>query len=182
MPIDEVSRNNASHGLTRWLNWRLISRSDAHVEFSLIVHPRPGYPFTLGLTITYSVSDCGLAVHTQATNLGSEPLPFGAGQHPYFTAGTPNVDTAELRIPAETRLELDSERRLPTGLRLSVGGTEFDFRTPRQIGAVQLDDCFTDLARDPDGCVRLSLSAQRGVGVHGRGNVHRSSGSARRRE
>ncbi|MBV9133873.1 MAG: aldose 1-epimerase family protein [Chloroflexi bacterium] len=162
VPIDEVGRNNASHGLTRWLNWRLASHTDSRVELELIVHPRPGYPFTLGLTLTYSLSDEGLTVHTRARNLGAEPLPFGAGQHPYFTVGTPTVDTAVLHVSAQARLEFDAERRLPTGRSLPVAGTEFDFQTPRAIGATVLDDCFTDLAADRDGLVHVSLSAQDG--------------------
>jgi aldose 1-epimerase len=162
VPIDEVARNNASHGLTRWLNWRLIGQSDSHVELGLVVHPRPGYPFTLGLGITYSLDASGLSVRTRAHNLGPEALPFGAGQHPYFTVGTPTVDTAKLHVPAETRLEVDEQRRLPTGRTFAVAGTEFDFQTPRPIGALQLDDCFTDLARGDDGRVHVSLSAPDG--------------------
>jgi aldose 1-epimerase len=38
-----------------------------------------------------------------------------------------------------------------------VEGTELDFRSPRQIGKAMLDHCFTDLARDDDGRVRVAL-------------------------
>lgn len=162
VPIDEVARNNASHGLTRWLNWRLIAQSDSRVELGLVVHPRPGYPFALGLNITYLLDAAGLTVHTSAQNLGPEALPFGAGQHPYFTVGTATVDTALLRVPAETRLEVDEQRRLPTRRRLPVDGTEFDFRGARPIGAMQLDDCFTELTRGHDGRAQVNFSAPDG--------------------
>ena len=36
-------------------------------------------------------------------------------------------------------------------------GTQFDFRDPRPIGATQLDHCFTDIERGPDGIARISL-------------------------
>lgn len=163
LPIDEVGRNNATHGLTRWLNWRLGSHTDARVELELILHPRPGYPFTLGLQIAYTLDDAGLAVHTHAQNLGKEPLPFGAGQHPYFTLGTALVDEIELCIPAASRLEVDEARRLPTGRALPVGGTAFDFRAPCQVGALLLDECFSDLSRDADGKVRVTLSTPDGA-------------------
>jgi aldose 1-epimerase len=125
----------------------------------LIVHPRPGYPFTLGLQIAYALDQAGLSVRTRAQNLGNEPLPFGAGQHPYFTVGTPLVDDVLLCIPGETRLELDPRRRLPTGEHVPVEDTDFDFRTPRQIGSLVLDECFCDLDRSNDGNVRVNLAS-----------------------
>jgi aldose 1-epimerase len=162
LPIEEISRNNATHGLTRWLNWRLASRSDARVELELLLHPRPGYPFTLGLCISYSLDENGLSVETRAENLGDESLPFGAGQHPYLTVGTPTLDTAVLRIPADCRLELDEQRRLPTGQHLPTHGSDFDFRMARPIGGVQLDECFTDLQREADGRARVLLASPDG--------------------
>jgi aldose 1-epimerase len=159
LPIDEVSRHNASHGLTRWLNWTLVSHTDNRVELQHVLHPRPGYPFTLKLDITYSVGPDGLSVQTRAHNLGQQALPFGAGQHPYFTLGTPTVDALLLRIPAESRLDLDPERRLPTGRILATRDTPYDFRASRAIGTFEIDACFAELAPDQDGRIRVMLSA-----------------------
>ena len=50
--------------------------------------PQPGYPFPLALEIEYALADAGLSVRTTATNVGSAPCPYGAGAHPYVTAGT----------------------------------------------------------------------------------------------
>ena len=163
LPIDEIARNNASHGLTRWLNWTLVSQSTDRVRVEQVLHPRPGYPFTLHLQLEYSLSESGLTVRTFACNVGGGPLPFGAGQHPYFTAGTAQVNEASLQIPAANRLELDSERRLPTGRRIPVEGTEFDFRQPRSIGDMVIDDCFHLL--EADGSKFVTLTGQRTVTV-----------------
>jgi aldose 1-epimerase len=165
LPIDEVSRNNASHGLTRWLNWNAVEHAADHIRLALIVRPRPGYPFTLGLQIEYVLDDTGLSVTTSATNLGREPLPFGAGQHAYFTVGTARVDEAVLRIPAAERLELDAERRLPTSRVFEVDNTEYDFRQGRSIGPLVLDDCYARLERDPDGKMRVNLGGPRSLTV-----------------
>jgi aldose 1-epimerase len=159
LPIDEVARNNASHGLTRWLNWNAVAHTTDQIRFELVLHSRPGYPFTLQLQIWYLLTNAGLTVRTSARNLGSEALPFGAGQHPYFTAGTELVDSASLKVPAHSRLELDPERRLPTSRTLSVAQSAFDFGQSRPIGTLVLDDCFADLSRDPDGHARVVLSA-----------------------
>jgi hypothetical protein len=37
-----------------------------------ILYPQPGYPFLLGISIEYALSDRGLQVQTTATNLGSD--------------------------------------------------------------------------------------------------------------
>lgn len=161
LPIDEVSRGNATHGLTRWLNWTLIEQHAERVVVGLVIHPRPGYPFTLELRIEYTLDESGLGVRTRAHNIGAMPLPFGAGQHPYLAVGTETVDTAVLQLPAATRLELDPERRLPTGRQSPAE----DFGEPRAIGDMQIDDCFTDLRRESDGRARAVMSAPGGSTV-----------------
>lgn len=164
LPIDEVSRHNAIHGLTRWLSWSVGDLQSGRARMEHTIHPRPGYPFTLQLSIEYVLSDAGLTVRTMARNIGQDALPFGAGQHPYLTVGTQLVDSTTLQVPAESRLELDSDRRLPTGRILSVDTTDYDFydfRTPRPIGSLLLDDCYTDLRRDSDGLARVILSDPR---------------------
>ncbi len=114
------------------------------------LHPQPGYPFALALEIEYALSEDGLRVSTTATNVGDEPCPYGAGAHPYLCPGTPTVDTAILRVPARTVLDVGP-----------VDGTEFDFRSGRPVGGTRLDHCFTDLERDDDGLARVTLGAPR---------------------
>jgi aldose 1-epimerase len=158
LPIDELGRRNASHGLTRWLNWMIAARSSSSVTMRQVIHPRPGYPFSLDVEIDYALADTGLSVRTRAHNRGPRALPYGLGFHPYLTAGTPAIDQALLRLPARAVLEVD-ERMLPTGVRRQVAGTTFDFRRARLIGTQLIDHCFADLERDPDGLARVSLSA-----------------------
>jgi aldose 1-epimerase len=157
LPIDEVARLNAIHGLTRWTNWVLGDQAQDRVRLTHLIHPRPGYPFMLDLQIEYSLEPSGLVVRTTAHNPGGRSLPFGAGQHPYFTVGAV-VDSAELRLPASARLEFDADRRLPTGNSLPVAGSSFDFRNSQRIGSLVIDDCYTDLDRDADGQIRVHLS------------------------
>jgi aldose 1-epimerase len=158
LPIEEVERHNAMHGLTRWQNWSAIEHAADRVRLGLTVHPRPGYPFTLELALEYGLAGDGLVVRTTARNAGDSPLPFGAGQHPYLSVGTSRVDDAMLQIPAGRRLEMDPERLVPTGELLATAATPFDFRTPRPIGGSVLDDCFTDLQRDDEGNAHVTLS------------------------
>ena len=97
---------------------------------------------------------------TTATNVGRAACPFGSGAHPYLTLGTETVDSLILRAPGRTVLQSD-DRGLPVGAQ-SVEGTDFDFRRPRPIGAIKLDNAFTDLERDDDGLGRVRLRDPRG--------------------
>jgi galactose mutarotase-like enzyme len=155
LALDEPERNNAIHGLVRWSTWRLVDRAANRVSLSQMVHPQPGYPFTLALRVDYMLDDDGLSVRTTATNIGVGACPFGAGAHPYLTLGTESIDELTLHVPAETIL-LSNERGLPTAEQ-RVEGTEYDFRQARAIGGTQLDTAFTTLQRDGDGRVRTEL-------------------------
>jgi aldose 1-epimerase len=161
LPIDEVSASNAIHGLTRWLNWHTVDQQPDRLTMALTLHSRPGYPFPLDLRLTYRLADDGLAIHTEAINVGSQSLPFGAGFHPYYTVGTPLVDAATLRVPASHTLELDG-RGLPTGRLLDVANGELDFRVGRPIDATRLDTCFTNLERDTAGNTSVELAGPDG--------------------
>jgi galactose mutarotase-like enzyme len=120
-----------------------------------VLYPQPGYPFSLGISIEYALSDSGLQVRTTATNLGTDPCPYGSGAHPYLTLGTAAIDHLILRVPGRTVLRSD-ERGLPIGTE-AVEHTEFDFQKPRRIGSTKLDHAFTDLERDEDGLARVEL-------------------------
>src|SRR5262249_37050472 len=73
LPIEEVERHNAMHGLTRWLNWSLVDHAPHRVRLALTIHPRPGYPFSLALALEYALDASGLLVRTIARNAGSLP-------------------------------------------------------------------------------------------------------------
>lgn len=154
-PINEVSSNNAIHGLVRWMPWRMVGRAQNRVSMELELRPSPAYPFSLGLAVEYRLGRDGLTVAVDAENIGTVDLPFGCGFHPYLTVGTPTVDQIRLVIPSHRRLFTDA-RGLPTGSG-PIEGTEFDFDQGRLIGATKLDTAFTDLRRDADGRARVEL-------------------------
>jgi aldose 1-epimerase len=154
LPLDDVEEQDAIHGLVRWAAWIAADRAEDRVVMEHVLHPQPGYPFTLGLSLEYQLSDDGLRVRTTATNCGPGPCPYGSGNHPYLAVNT-SVDSLMLRVPANTLLRSD-ERGIPVD-RLPVDGTDYDFRQPRVIGATVLDHAFTDLERDEDGRARVEL-------------------------
>src|SRR5215212_8499800 len=152
--LDEPSRNNAIHGLVRWLPWSLRAETGSSVELGCILHPQPAYPWRLELSVTYALDLGGLRVTTIAENLSEGPAPFGAGFHPYVSARGA-LDDVFVTIPAARRLVTD-ERGLPIG-DAPVVGTAYDFTARRAIGNAQLDTAFTDLTREGDGRVRVRI-------------------------
>jgi len=160
LDLSEPTRSNAIHGLVRWANWVPVEHADDRVVMGHVLHPQPGYPFSVDLRLAYSLADTGLTVGLEATNVGTSPLPFGAGAHPYLTLGTGLIDPLVLRAPASTWLRSD-DRQIPTGAE-PVAGTPYDFRVPHPIGATVLDTGYGDLERDDDGRARVELSAADG--------------------
>jgi aldose 1-epimerase len=162
--LNEPERRNAIHGLVRWASWTVAEREPHRAVMEHVLHPQPGYPFTLRITVEYALSDSGLRVRTTATNVGPDPCPYGSGAHPYLTLGTEPIDDLMLCVPGRSVLQSD-ERGLPVASE-SVEGTEYDFQQPRRIGSTKLDHAFTDLERDQAGLARVKLRDQdRGMHV-----------------
>jgi aldose 1-epimerase len=155
LPLNEPEHRNAIHGLVRWSTWTATEREPHRVVMEHTLYPQPGYPFLLGISIEYTLSDSGLQVRTTATNLGTQSCPYGSGAHPYLTLGTPTINGLILHVPGQTVLQSD-ERGLPIR-RESVEGTDYDFRQPKRIGSIKLDHAFTDLERSADGVARVEL-------------------------
>ena len=55
--------------------WSTGEREADRVVLEHTLHPQPGYPFSLALSIEYSLSEEGLRVTTTATNVGRRGLP-----------------------------------------------------------------------------------------------------------
>jgi aldose 1-epimerase len=157
LPINEVSYGNAIHGLVRWVNWRTTDWRADSVGMSHRLYPSPGYPFTLDLSATYTLSSQGLEVTLRATNVGRLPCPFGAGQHPYVRVDPGLVNDVRLQVPARTIYRYD-DQLIPVE-KISVAGTPLDFGTARPIGDTQINMDYTDLERGGDGRARVLLQA-----------------------
>jgi len=156
--ISEPERGGALHGLVLWASWYPLRHSGDEVALGYMLHPQPGYPFTLELEVGYRLGADGLETTLRATNRGAAAAPFGAGFHPMIAAGR----DATLTLPARNRVPVD-ERLLPTGPAVPVADSDYDFRRSRRLGPHALDTCFGDLERDGDGRARARLADGRRV-------------------
>jgi aldose 1-epimerase len=155
LAIDDVEEEDAIHGLVRWTAWVAAERTKDGVVMEHVLHPRPGYPFTLALSVEYRLSDEGLLVRTIATNRGRRPCPYGSGNHPYLMLGQHSVDPLTLRVPG-AKVLVSNDRGIPVGS-TQVEGTDYDFRQPRAIAATVLDHAYTELERGEDGRARVEM-------------------------
>ncbi|MGH3498523.1 MAG: aldose 1-epimerase family protein [Nocardioidaceae bacterium] len=158
--LSEPEKHNAIHGFLRWRNWTCRSRGADRVVMGTVLRPLMGYPFTLDVSVTYSLGQRGLTVRTEATNVGDRPCPYASGQHPYLRVGSGILDPWQLRLDAAQWLPTD-DRGLPTGV-AEVQGSAYDFRAGRVIGDQDIDNTFTGLARDAEGRAWVGLSGPDG--------------------
>ena len=95
-----------------------------------------GYPGTLQTRVEYRLTREGeLEIEYSATT--DRTTVVNLTQHSYFNLGgarSNDILAHELTIHAERFTPVD-DRLIPTGAMAAVGGTPFDFRTPRRIGA-----------------------------------------------
>lgn len=161
LPVTEVTRGHASHGLTRWEAWTVRERTEDAVTLGYRLMSRPGYPWTLDLTATYALSDSGLAVTVTATNRAATRAPFAAGAHPYLVPGPGPVDRWRLDLRAAAATTVD-ERLIPTGT-VDVTGTGGDFRGGVEVGPAELDTAYGDLDRDAEGWAEVSVAGDDGT-------------------
>jgi aldose 1-epimerase len=162
LELTEPEKRNAIHGLLRWRNWSLLDRAEDRVRVGTRLHPSDRWPFPLDVSVEYALSDDGLTVETRAQNIGEEPCPYACGQHPYLSPGADaTLDGCTLELRAATRIDTDPERQLPTGT-TPVEGSDYDFRSARPIGGLQVDNAFVHLERDAEGRAWVKLGCPDG--------------------
>jgi aldose 1-epimerase len=120
LALTEPAAGNAIHGLVRWAGWSLLERDEARVAMGYLLHPQPGYPFTVRLRVEYALGADGLSVLTTAVNEGDRTCPFGVGHHPYIAAPTGRVDDLTLDGEPMGDRVLDDPQRMDAPWRLRI--------------------------------------------------------------
>ena len=152
LPLNEAERGNAIHGLVRWSTWTVADRTTERIVLEHVLHPQPGYPFTLELRVEYSLAPDGLSVRTTAQERGRRVVPVRRG-----LPSVPRGDRRRRGGASASRSDRPRERRARHPGELVAGRRRARLPAPRPVGSVQLDHCFTDLERDADGLARVEL-------------------------
>ena len=150
LPISEVPRQNAIHGLNHGRPWQLIRHDDDGVEQQTTFYPQKGWPGVLTVSIRHTLSADGLRVEVEARNDGSHPVPYGYGVHPYFAFG--EVSDVVLQLPFNNELLVDPERLLPQ--QIAEVSAEKDFRDAHPVEDANFDTAFCSPS-EPQWAVQL---------------------------
>ena len=115
LALTEPARENAIHGLTRWMAWTAVQQDASSVRLRSAPHGQQGYPFCVEIEAEYRLDpDTGLRVTVTARNRGSRAAPYGTGSHPYLTVRT--AVGRRVRADAAGRvLAADGRPRHPVG-------------------------------------------------------------------
>jgi aldose 1-epimerase len=154
----EPARGNAIHGLVRKAAWRVVDHTSDTITLDTAIERQPGWPVSLHVDVTYEITDAGLAVSYRLENLGTEPVPFGLGQHTYPRVGNAATDDCSLRLSASTVLPLDPDTMLPTGPDHPIPES-LDFRRPTSLAGYELDTPFGGCVPSEDGLIHHELTA-----------------------
>ena len=153
--ITEPSRMTALHGLSPWRSWSVVEHEPDRVSLRLESLPSPGYPFFLDTTVEYQLNAAGLRVTTTSRNTGTVACPYAVGFHPYCRPAT-------RRLTSASSVSTPGAAFLPTiGYCRSAKRTSrasVDFRSPRPLGDLVVDDAFTDIPRGADGMAWVTLA------------------------
>jgi aldose 1-epimerase len=155
------------HGfLTTNPNWTLVeAKADGASAWStarLDFYKQPGwmkqFPFAHSIEMTHRLRDGVLEVTTTIQNLAAEPMPVAIGFHPYFRLVDSTRDEWTVSVGARTHWRL-SPAKIPTG---EIEPIEKLFPNPHAIVLkdYDLDDVFSDLARDPSGRAAMSVKGR----------------------
>jgi aldose 1-epimerase len=128
-------------------------------------HLEEGYPGNLHVEVTYQLLGSTLRILHEART--DQDTVVNLTNHSYFRLdGARDLGNIQLQIMGQKRLETTASL-LPTGRLLPVEGTEYDFRSPRPMGATLLDTPFAvEPRKDPKAIawstasgIRLSVSS-----------------------
>jgi aldose 1-epimerase len=162
VPINEIDRQTALHGLINHLYWNVIEATENRVELEVELSESDSYPTSLVFIVKYELSNMGLAIDIKATNSGDKRAPYGVSIHPYLVANSSEkVNQWKLRLHSSQVLAVDDRRLLPIKL-CDVSELDYDFQNGEVIGNRFIDHAFKVDASAPRS---VTLLSQDGYGV-----------------
>jgi aldose 1-epimerase len=152
---------HAIHGNGWQRAWRVkaveASRAALELGHDALGPSRLEWPFAYRAEQQIELTPGSVAMTLAITNTGSAIFPCGLGWHPFF----PRSATTELRFSADSIWETDPTK-LP--VRMQPVADASDFSTPKALGDIVLDHCFTGwlppaTIRWPERDIALSIDA-----------------------
>lgn len=146
LPINSDEDGSAIHGLV-YNRPFAVKNVEAEKEFGrmTLVHSISetdfdSYPFSVDLSITYTLKHNEFSISYEIFNRGDRVAPVALGWHPYFSLSE-KVDLLKLQAGGGDYVAVD-ESLNPTGEVLPVTGSPFNFTDLKSIGSEVLDIAF----------------------------------------
>ena len=156
LPINDPDNRNTIHGFACRNSWRIIDTgTDDHCAwirgaFDPVLDAPDCvslWPAKYVLEVEYRISVTGLKIEAVVTNPDVVPLPFGIGYHPYFRMMDDETTTV-VQVSADKYWPL--QETLPGKSTADVDAAR-DFRNPKNLNGVKVDDILTGLPTVPEG-------------------------------
>lgn len=117
LETNETNRSNALHGLVFNKPFKVdtyeVLSSEAKVQLSYVSERTlKGFPFNFKFQVTYLISNNGIAINFNITNLDKISFPFGCGWHPYFKSES--LESSTLSFSSNEKLACDDDL-IPNG-------------------------------------------------------------------
>jgi len=121
--------------------WTVHTQKATEISLSYTcAHGTTGFPGTVEATLTYQLKDSDLILYYAAQ--ADQPTHINLTNHAYFNLNpSGKIASQELTIAADSILELKNSL-VPTGNRVQVDQTPYDFRIPKKIASLSLDDYY----------------------------------------
>lgn len=161
LEANEEETGAAMHGLLYDLDLTVQFQRASEVHLVGTIQPTEGYPFPVDVVLVYRVgAEVGLSATLMARytpendddaeadsfeRASAAPAPFGAGFHPYLTAGGAALKDCRLRLPAQTVARTDSSGEVVG--RDAVAGDLDLTRGPLLVGR-SIDHAYTGLPEE----------------------------------
>lgn len=161
--INEVTRNNALHGLVNSLDFELKSQTKTNLHLTGFLKPGEEYPSELKFDSYFVLENDGLRWSVLTENVGTSNAPFGISIHPYLVTGRDlKIDDCFLRFNSNQYLEVDDQRLLPIEVR-NVDSRDFNFNSRSRIGPKFIDHAFKVPSVEHER--RIELTDENGFGT-----------------
>ena len=110
----------------------VLEHSGSHVVlFQRMPDGHMGFPGTLDVWVTYRLQGATLGIDIRAKSDATTLCNITG--HSYFNfTGAPTITDHQLQVAASEVLEVD-ETSIPSGAKMNVTGTQFDFQTPAAL-------------------------------------------------
>jgi len=186
-------KRESRHGFVRDADFAVAElvalTGTARATLSTSIRGQLGYPFDIGLSVTFTLDAAGLALEAHMRNLGEKAAPCFFGWHPYLRVDDGLADEWLLELPARTLIRTGADLIALEGNAAYAPLEDtpaLDFRRPHLIGGSILDQGYGDLLASTDGRIRTRLTdPNTGFGItmwQERGMAHVFTGDTLQRD